>query len=68
MRGMLPENMPRLHEVTIDWTVLAFTFSLSLLTAVLFGLAPALGASRVDLNEFLKEGGRSGVWDRSGGD
>ena len=60
MRGMLPENMPRLHEVAIDWTVLAFTFGLSLLTAVLFGLAPALGASRVDLNEFLKEGGRGG--------
>lgn len=54
-----PENIPRLNEVGVDGRVLMFTFALSLLTGILFGLAPALRTSRVDLNETLKEGGRS---------
>jgi predicted permease len=54
-----PENIPRLHEVGVDGRVMAFTFALSVLTGILFGLAPALRTSRVDLNEALKEGGRS---------
>ncbi|MGH9862569.1 MAG: ABC transporter permease [Candidatus Acidiferrales bacterium] len=54
-----PENLPRLAEVTIDLRVLGFTLGLAVLTGVLFGLAPAVGASRLNLQEPLKEGGRS---------
>lgn len=54
-----PENIPRLDEVSVNGRVLAFTFFISLLTGIIFGLAPALRISRVDLNEVLKEGGRS---------
>jgi len=56
-----PGNIPRLGPdgaaVGLDWRVLIFTFALSLATGVLFGLAPALNASRVDLNSTLKEAG-----------
>lgn len=53
-----PDGLPRLEEITIDLPVLAFTTIVTVLTAVLCGLAPALRASRVDLNQVLKEGGR----------
>ncbi|MGC1294989.1 MAG: FtsX-like permease family protein [Alloacidobacterium sp.] len=45
-----PGNIPRLDELGMDYGVLLFTFEISILTGVLFGLAPALRASRVDLN------------------
>src|SRR5262249_57452086 len=51
--------IPRLSEIGVDGRTLAFTFGVSLLTSLLFGLAPALRASSPDLNESLKEGGRS---------
>ena len=54
-----PENLPRLQEIGVDSRVLAFTFGLSLLTGVAFGLLPAWIASRRGVNESLKEGGRS---------
>lgn len=54
-----PENLPRLQEITVDWRVLAFTFGLSLLTGIVFGLLPAWTASRGRVSEALKEGGRS---------
>jgi putative ABC transport system permease protein len=54
-----PGNLPRLDEVTLDGTALAFTLGISLLTGVLFGLAPAWQFSRPDLNDALKEGSRA---------
>jgi len=54
-----PGNIPRLDELGMDYRVLLFTFVLSVLTGIVFGLAPALRASRVDLNTALKAGGRS---------
>ena len=61
LRVFGPENIPRLNEVGVDGRVMAFTFFISLLTGIIFGLAPALRASRVDLNKVLKDGGRSSV-------
>jgi putative ABC transport system permease protein len=63
--AMNPGNIPRIGEhgadVTMDWRVLAFTVVISLLTGVLFGLIPALSASRSDLSVTLRESGaRSG--------
>lgn len=52
-------SIPRLQEISIDPRVLAFTFFTSLLTGIVFGLVPALRASRVDLNEVLKDGTRN---------
>ncbi|MGO9273142.1 MAG: ABC transporter permease [Terriglobia bacterium] len=51
-------NLPLLENVRIDGWVLGFTFVVSVLTGVVFGLAPAWSASRVQLNESLKEGSR----------
>ena len=63
VRSMNPGNIPRLDAITIDPSVLAFTFGVSLLTGVLFGLAPAFRAAAVDLATTLKAGGRSGQGD-----
>jgi putative ABC transport system permease protein len=54
-----PGNIPRLDEVTLDGRALGFTFVISMLAGVLFGLAPAWQFSRPDLNEALKEGTRA---------
>jgi putative ABC transport system permease protein len=53
----LPDGIPRLREVGIDAWVFGFTLAISLLTGALFGLVPALQASRPNLTEALKEGG-----------
>lgn len=63
VRTMNPGNIPRLDEIGINGTVLAFTFGLSLATGVLFGLAPAWRVVGLDPNASLKAGGRSGQSD-----
>jgi predicted permease len=63
VRSVNPGNIPRLEAITLDGTVLAFTFAVSVLTGLLFGLAPALRAARVDLNSSLKAGGRNAQGD-----
>lgn len=52
----VPENLPRLSEIALDRWALGFTFAVSLLTGVVFGIAPALQASKVDLMEAMKDG------------
>jgi predicted permease len=54
-----PADLPRVKEVAMDGRVFAFTFAVSLVTGLVFGLVPALQSSRPELNETLKEGGRS---------
>jgi len=51
-----PAELPRAGEVAVDMRALGFTFAVSLLTGIIFGLAPALQATATDLNETLKEG------------
>ncbi len=59
MTKLLPGDFPRLGEINLDLRVLAFTLLASVLTGILFGLAPALQISRTDVQESLKESGRS---------
>jgi predicted permease len=59
VRTVNPGNIPRLEFIKLDGSVLAFTFGVSVLTGLLFGLAPALRATRSDLSAALKAGGRN---------
>jgi len=54
----VPSNVPRLNEVRIDWVVLAFALLISILTGLVFGLAPALHSAKVALYSAIREGGR----------
>jgi putative ABC transport system permease protein len=56
-----PQQLPRVQEITLDLRVLLFTLGVSLLTGLLFGLAPAIAATRHSLGHFLKEAGRGGA-------
>ena len=58
------DRLPRIAEIHVDNRVLWFTFAVSLLTGLLFGLVPALQVSKTDLNESLKESGRSAMGGR----
>jgi predicted permease len=55
---LLPETLPRAEDVGLNGHVLVFTFAISILAGVVFGLVPALKTSRSGLQETLKEGGR----------
>jgi predicted permease len=59
VRTVNPGNIPRLDVIGLDGSVLAFTFAMSILTGIVFGLAPAWRAVSVDLNTSLKSGGRT---------
>jgi putative ABC transport system permease protein len=67
LRWAAPANLPRVDEVTVDATVLGFAIGISVVAGALFGLAPALRASRGQLSPTLSEGGRSGTHGRERG-
>ena len=54
----VPSDIPRLNEVRIDWLVLAFALLISILTGLVFGLAPALHSAKGALSSSIREGGR----------
>jgi len=58
---LLPETLPRLNEISLDWQVVGFALGLAVLTGVVCGLAPAFAAIRTNVNDTLKEGGRTGT-------
>ncbi len=58
--SILPESLPRVSAISLDWKVAGFALLLAVLTGLLCGLIPAFAASRTDVNEALKEGGRTG--------
>ena len=60
LRWSEPGGLPRLTEIGVDARVLLFTLLVSLASALMFGLGPALSTSRVPLSDRLKEGGRGG--------
>jgi putative ABC transport system permease protein len=62
---IVPADLPRADEISIDWKVLAFTFGVSILTGLAFGLAPALSSARSNLNLILRSGGRGGTSGRT---
>ena len=60
LKQLGPQSLPRLDEVSLNGVVLAFTFMIAIFTGILFGLGPAMKATRRDLTKSLKEGGASG--------
>ncbi len=58
MTRLLPQDFPRLADINVDWRVLGFTLAASVLTGIIFGLAPALQISKTRVHESLKESGR----------
>ena len=59
VRSINPGNIPRIEAISLDGTVLAFTFGISVLTGIVFGLAPAAWVARINLNTSLRAGGRN---------
>jgi predicted permease len=57
----LPETLPRIREIGLDWPIVLFAIVLAVATGILCGLAPAFAALRTSVNETLKEGGRTGT-------
>jgi predicted permease len=60
-KSMLPESLPRVDDITLNWPVVGFALLLGVVTGLLCGLAPAFAAIRTNVNGTLKEGGRSGT-------
>jgi predicted permease len=59
-KSMLPENLPRVNEISLSWQVIVFALGLAVVTGVVCALAPAFAAIRTNVNSNLKEGGRTG--------
>jgi putative ABC transport system permease protein len=59
--AFLPETLPRIASIGLDWQVVGFALLLAVLTGLFCGLVPALAASRTGVNDALKEGGRTGT-------
>jgi putative ABC transport system permease protein len=59
--SFLPETLPRINSIGLDWKVVGFALFLAIFTGLICGLGPALAATRTDVNEALKEGGRTGT-------
>lgn len=64
LTAIIPPNIPQIKNISIDPRVLGFTILVSLLTGVIFGLAPAIQLSSFSPNETLKEGGHNPVASR----
>ncbi len=64
LKNLVPEELSRMVALSMDFRVLAFTVTVSLACSVMFGLAPALQISGIDLNEVLKQGGRGNTGPR----
>jgi putative ABC transport system permease protein len=70
LKALRPGNIPRIEEIALDWRVVAFTLGVSVVTGIVFGLAPALQAGRGDVRGALQSGGRGasgGALDRMRG-
>jgi predicted permease len=59
--SLLPESLPRMNSIVLDWQVAGFALLLAVLTGIACGLVPALVAARTNINDVLKEGGRTGT-------
>ena len=63
--SLLPDTLPRIQSIRLDWHVVAFALGCAVLTGIVCGLVPAFAAARTDVNETLKDGGRTGTAGRS---
>jgi len=59
-KSMLPESLPRIAEIGLNWSVVGFALALGVVTGLVCGLIPAFAALRTNVNANLKEGGRTG--------
>ena len=59
-KSMLPESLPRISEIGLNWSVVGFALALGVVTGLVCGLVPAFAALRTNVSANLKEGGRSG--------
>jgi len=59
-KSLLPESLPRISEIGLNWSVVGFALGLGLVTGLVCGLVPAFAALRTNVSANLKEGGRSG--------
>ena len=67
LKNLIPTDLAPIVQLNMDWRVVGFATGVTLASSILFGLAPAQQASRIDLHEVLKEGGRGGIGSRRRG-